>query len=66
MGVSLREYITAERMEAAKVRLEEGRLRIADVAEAVGIHDVKYFSRLFKKTTGLTPGEYRERAKGKG
>ena len=66
MGVSLREYITAERMEAAKVLLEEGRLRIADVAEAVGIHVVMFFSRIFKKTPGITPGESRYRAKGTG
>lgn len=61
MGVSIREFITGERMKAAKQLLVEGGLRVCDVAEAVGIHDVKYFSRLFKKAEGITPGEYRER-----
>lgn len=61
MGVSLREYITGERMEAAKALLAGGELRVSDVAEAVGVHDVKYFSRLFKKAAGCTPGEYREK-----
>lgn len=60
MGLSLREYITGERVNAAKRLLAAGDLRVADVAEAVGIHDVKYFSRLFKKTVGITPGEYRK------
>ena len=62
MGVSLREYITGERMKAAKALLEQGELRVQDVAERVEVHDVKYFSRLFKKVVGMTPGEYRLKA----
>ncbi len=63
MGVSLREYITGERMKAAKVLLEQGELRVSDVAERVGVHDVKYFSRLFKRAVGMTPGEYKLKMK---
>ena len=63
MGISLREFITAQRMEAAKRLLAGGDLRVQDVAEAVGVHDVKYFSRLFKKAAGMTPGEYKLKAK---
>ena len=66
MGLSVREYITSQRVNAAKRLLTEEDLRIADIAEAVGVHDVKYFSRLFKKAEGMTPGEYRERYKGEG
>lgn len=62
MGVSLREYITGGRMEVAKALLAEGELRVSDVAERVEVHDVKYFSRLFKKVVGMTPGEYRLKA----
>lgn len=64
MGLSVREFITNERVEAAKKLLEKSELRVSDVSEAVGVHDVKYFSRLFKKAVGLTPGEYREGNKG--
>ena len=60
MGCSLREFITTERIEAAKKLLLNKSMRVFDVAEAVGIHDVKYFSRLFKKMTGTPPGEYRD------
>jgi two-component system response regulator YesN len=49
-------------MEAAKALLAAGELRVSDVAERVGVHDVKYFSRLFKKVVGMTPGEYRLKA----
>lgn len=66
MGLSLREYITRERMEAAKALLAKGELRVQDVAEQVGVHDVKYFSRLFKKAVGMTPGEYREKSQKRG
>lgn len=62
MGVSLRKYITAERMAAAQTLLAQGELRVSDVAERVEVHDVKYFSRLFKKVVGMTPGEYRLKA----
>lgn len=33
-----------------------------EIAEAVGIYDPVYFSKIFKKSTGLKPKEYRERS----
>ena len=59
MGLSLREFITMERIDAAKRLLGETDLKVADIAGAVGIHDVPYFRQLFKKTVGMTPREYR-------
>jgi two-component system response regulator YesN len=35
-------------------------LKLYNISEMVGYQDVKYFSRLFKKTEGVTPGEYRQ------
>lgn len=66
MGLSVREFITNERVGAAKKLLEESALRVSDISEEVGVHDVKYFGRLFKKTVGMTPGEYREKRRGNG
>ena len=40
--------------------LESRRMSIKEAAEYVGIYDLNCFSRLFKKYTGQTPGEYRE------
>jgi len=34
-------------------------MKISAVAKEVGIEDVTYFSRLFKKKEGMTPQEYR-------
>jgi YesN/AraC family two-component response regulator len=33
---------------------------IDDIAAAVGYENVAFFRRLFKRSTGLTPGEYRK------
>jgi len=50
------------RIDAACRMLADGRQRVRDVASAVGYQDMKYFYALFKRKTGVTPAEYRERA----
>ncbi|HML46300.1 MAG TPA: AraC family transcriptional regulator [Clostridia bacterium] len=37
-------------------------IRIDEVSYAVGFTDPRYFSRVFAKTVGMTPLEYREEA----
>lgn len=59
-GVNLSDYVTGIRMEKAKLLLLNPHLRIADVAASVGFQDEKYFSKVFKKTTGCSPAEYRK------
>jgi YesN/AraC family two-component response regulator len=49
------------RIEAAKGLLADGRNRIYEVADLVGFEKPRYFSELFKKATGYTPHEYREK-----
>lgn len=44
---------------AKKILVSSGR-SIADIAEYLGYHDVVSFRRVFKKYTGVLPGEYRE------
>lgn len=58
MGESFLEYLTRIRIENAKELLKRD-LKATDVGERVGIHDPKYFSKVFKKITGLSPSEYR-------
>lgn len=61
VGVSFQEYVTTARIEQAKLTLIQQRDQsIANVAYILGFKDVSYFSRLFKKKTGLTPGQYRK------
>jgi transcriptional regulator GlxA family with amidase domain len=58
-GSTLIEYLQNLRIEHAKQMLESGELPIEEVSEAVGYMDVSFFRRLFKRLTGLPPGQYR-------
>lgn len=53
------EYILSLRMRRAFTLLEEGELSIEETAQQSGFGDGNYFCRVFKKQTGVTPGEYR-------
>lgn len=58
MGISYIKHLTKVRMEKAKALLAEG-LPIQDISEKVGYYHARHFSEVFKKTTGMTPGQYR-------
>lgn len=59
-GQTLNQYLTEYRMERAKQLLEDARYQIADISSRVGYSNGNYFSKSFKKFTGLTPSKYRE------
>lgn len=59
-GKTIGQYITDARISRAKELLRDPKYRLYDIAEMVGYTDSKYFARMFKKQTGLTPSEYRE------
>ncbi len=54
-------YIQALRVAAAKEMLERGATSIQKVCGKIGYGDIAFFRRLFKRHTGMTPGEYRAR-----
>ena len=60
MGMGLIDDLTRIRIREACHRMESD-MRTSDIALAVGISDPKYFSRVFKKSMGMTPAEYRDR-----
>lgn len=62
MGVGVTQYITRIRMEQAQRLLKETDLKIAQVAEKVGLSDPRYFNTVFKRHTGMTPAVFREQA----
>jgi len=63
-GRTLSQYITEFRMEKAKQLLSDPRYKIADISSQVGYSDGNYFGKSFKKYSGMTPSEYRERMTG--
>ena len=54
------EYITETRIAAAKEMLEQGDLKVYEIAEKLGYESAFYFSKVFKKVTGLSPREYQQ------
>ncbi len=59
-GQTLTAYIREKRMQHARHLLRTTNLQIGTVALHCGIPDLHYFTKLFKKETGVTPGQYRE------
>ena len=55
------EYITEARVAAAKEMLEKGDKKIYEIAEQLGFESSFYFSKVFKKSTGLSPREYQQK-----
>ena len=53
-------YITSQKIEYAKSLLTTGHFAIAEVSEMCSFSDIYYFSKVFKKETGITPSEYRK------
>lgn len=60
MGITLTDYVNKQRIDAALKLLNTGDMQVQDIAYFVGISDVNYFSKLFKKQVGNTPSGYRK------
>jgi len=54
-------YVQMLRVSAAKELLENGTSSIQTVSSKIGYEDIGFFRNLFKRHTGMTPGEYRDR-----
>jgi YesN/AraC family two-component response regulator len=61
VGENIMLYISKVRVEKAKNLLCENKLNITDIASMVGYDDYSYFSRVFRKITGISPREYKEK-----
>jgi len=59
-GSTFKEFVMAERMQQAQRLLKHSRLSVSLIASRVGYDNFSYFSKAFKKVTGLTPQEYRK------
>ena len=59
-GMDIQEYVQAKRMDMAREWVLHTTMPIAEIADVLGFPNAPYFSRVFKKLTGCSPGEYRE------
>jgi len=59
VGKSCTEYVNQYRIEKATLLLSNTSEPIGVIAYSVGFDDINYFSRVFKKVKGITPGKYR-------
>ena len=59
-GENFIDYLTGLRIARARELLADPARTVKDISRMVGYADPNYFSRIFKKQTGMTPREYRE------
>ena len=60
-GMTLKSYLIATRIAAAKEMLASGDAPITDISESCGFSTPSYFSELFLRSEGITPREYRKK-----
>lgn len=63
LGISPLQYVTRTKVQCAQRLLMTTTHSIRYIASEVGFQDVSYFIRVFKRSIGLTPQEYREKLK---
>ncbi|MCY9693233.1 response regulator transcription factor [Paenibacillus alginolyticus] len=61
MGDSFTNFVNRTKMEKARDLIIKGNLKVYEAAEQVGIRDDAYFSKLFKKYMGVSPGKIKEK-----
>jgi AraC-like DNA-binding protein len=64
-GLAPNAYLTRIRMQVAAQLLRQSTLTVKEIAGRVGLPDESYFSRLFKKSTGVSPMNFRANPPGR-
>lgn len=59
-GTTFSAYLTDLRMQKAKNLMVSTDLRMYEISERVGYHNVEHFNRMFKKSFGVSPGDFRK------
>ena len=59
-GSTPMQYILSKRIYNAEILLQDPKYNVTEIAQIVGYDNPLYFSRIFKKTKGLSPSEYRK------
>lgn len=59
--INFSEYLNEVRLKKAEELLTHSTWKIGEISERIGYKDARYFSSLFKKRTGMSPNEYRNK-----
>lgn len=62
LGCTIMEFLTKVRIEEAKKLLRNPQYNVIQVADDLGFKDPGYFTKVFKRSEGITPSQYREKA----
>lgn len=60
LGINYIDFLTESRIEKAKKLLADPEKSLKEISLEVGYHEPNYFSKVFKKTNGVSPKEYRK------
>ncbi len=61
LGISFTEYVNKLRVTKSQELLRTTSLSLVEISNLVGFEDQSYFTKVFKKMTGISPGKYREK-----
>ena len=56
---SAMDWVEISRVNWAKCLLKDSDMAVGDISVAIGVDDPSYFTRFFRKSTGMTPSEFR-------
>ncbi|MDE7017623.1 MAG: response regulator [Lachnospiraceae bacterium] len=59
--IGFSDYINQSKIEAAKTMMNDGNYKIYEISDKLGFESAFYFSRVFKKMTGVSPRDYMSR-----
>ncbi len=62
-GTSLHQYVTRQRLEAARALLRDSEMPVSQVASRLGFSTSAYFSSAFRRVCGISPSQYRRRVR---
>ena len=62
-GKTVGQLVTEDRVRRAQQYLSSSERPVAEIAEIVGVEDYNYFTRIFRRQTGMTPTQYRRRVR---
>lgn len=60
VGMSPSDFLRSLRMQRAEELIVRSKMNFSQIAFSVGFSDPKYFTKCFKKETGMTPSDYRQ------